>query len=104
MHIQVSKRLPTNSSSEVPKSKLKSKSELRSEKDEAMFTKSAPTSMKLKLKDGSAVDPDSGLEDKAHVLREGNTIYNVVLGMVDIARGSNSYYKLQLLEADNGSR
>ena len=30
------------------------------------------------------------------------TIYNAVLGMVDITRGSNSYYKLQLLEADNG--
>ena len=30
------------------------------------------------------------------------TIYNAVLGMVDIVRGTNSYYKLQLLEADKG--
>ena len=44
------------------------------------------------------------LEDQAHVLKEGNTLYNAVLGMVDIVRGTNSYYKLQILESDKSSR
>ena len=30
------------------------------------------------------------------------TIWNAVLGLVDIVRGTNSYYKLQLLESDKG--
>ena len=30
------------------------------------------------------------------------TIWNVVLGLVDIVRCTNSYYKLQLLESDKG--
>ena len=31
---------------------------------------------------------------------EKGTVYNAVLGLVDIVRGTNSYYKLQLLEGD----
>ena len=31
-------------------------------------------------------------------------LYSVVLGMVDIVRGNNSYYKLQVLEPDKGVR
>lgn len=80
--------------------------------------------MKLKIKDGAAVDPDSGwrfsvhkkkcksfiffifkgLEDTCHVLKdtETNGIFTAVLGLVDITRGTNSYYKMQLLESDNG--
>ena len=43
------------------------------------------------------------LSDTHHVLEHPKgSIYNAVLGMVDISRGSNSYYKLQLLEADKG--
>lgn len=45
-----------------------------------------------------------GLEDTAHVLDVKGTIYNAVLGMVDITRGTNSYYKLQVLKEDNSSR
>lgn len=42
-----------------------------------------------------------GLEDTHHVLEEKKgVIYNAVLGMVDIMRGTNSYYKLQVLEED----
>ena len=29
-------------------------------------------------------------------------MYNAVLGLVDITRGTNSFYKLQLLESDSG--
>jgi len=46
-----------------------------------------------------------GLEHKAHVLQESKSeIYNVVLGMVDILRGTNSYYKLQILESDKSKK
>ena len=52
------------------------------------------------MKGGAAVDPESELEDSHHVLEEGKTIWNAVLGLVDMVRGTNSYYKLQLLEGD----
>ena len=60
--------------------------------------------LKLKLKGGGVVDPDSGLEDKAHVLKTKNALYSVVLGIVDIQSGRNSYYKLQVLEHDKKSK
>lgn len=41
------------------------------------------------------------LETSHHVLEEGGAAFNAVLGMVDIVRGTNSYYKLQLLEGDS---
>ena len=31
-------------------------------------------------------------------------MYNVVLGLVDIMRGTNSYYKLQVLESDKSKK
>lgn len=42
----------------------------------------------------------SGLENSAHVLDQNGKIYSATLGLVDIVRGTNSYYKLQLLEDD----
>jgi poly [ADP-ribose] polymerase 1 len=74
--------------------------------EEERYSKSAGT-VKMKLKGGLAVDPDSGLEDEAHVLRESDSSkdpFSVVLSMVDITRGKNSFYKLQLLENDKSSR
>ncbi|XP_070852014.1 poly [ADP-ribose] polymerase isoform X4 [Drosophila suzukii] len=72
----------------------------KSAKLKSIYTKSIPLSRTLKVKDGLAVDPDSGLEDIAHVYVEGNNNYSIVLGLTDIQRNKNSYYKLQLLEAD----
>lgn len=69
-----------------------------------MYTSSMPSKMKLKLKGGTAVDPDSGLEDVAHVYSKGNEKYTVVLGITDIQKQKNSYYKLQVLEADKGGK
>jgi poly [ADP-ribose] polymerase len=69
-----------------------------------MFTKSIPSKIKLKLKGGAAVDPDSNLEDIAHVFKGKDDIYNAVLGITDIQSGKNSYYKLQVLESDAGNR
>lgn len=58
----------------------------------------------MKLKAGGAVDPDSGLDDVAVIYQEGDDKYNVVLGLTDIQRQKNSYYKLQLLKAERGNR
>jgi hypothetical protein len=60
------------------------------------FKKDVPKSMKMKLKGGGYVDPDSHLEDKTHVLKIKDTLYSAVLGAVDIATGKNSYYKIQV--------
>lgn len=55
---------------------------------------------------GSCRSPASltGLEHSAHVLEKGGKVFSATLGLVDIVKGTNSYYKLQLLEDDKGSR
>nr|XP_045597735.1 poly [ADP-ribose] polymerase 1-like isoform X1 [Procambarus clarkii] len=78
-----------------------SKSSSKSSKFDSRFVKSMPEKQRIKLKGGAAVDPDSNMENSAHVYQRGSKLYNCVLGMVDIARGTNSYYKLQVLESDN---
>ena len=45
----------------------------------------------------------SEMEDTCHVLEEKGTVYSATLGLVDIVRGTNSYYKLQILQADKGN-
>jgi len=65
-----------------------------------MYTKSVPDKLKLKLKAGGAVDPDSGMSECCHVLTYKSKLYNSVLGLVDIAKGTNAYYKIQVLESD----
>lgn len=46
----------------------------------------------------------AGLEHSAHVLEKGGKVFSATLGLVDIVKGTNSYYKLQLLEDDKESR
>ncbi|RVE52809.1 hypothetical protein evm_002466 [Chilo suppressalis] len=71
-------------------------------KSGSMYEKSNKSSVKLKLKGGTAVDPDSGLEDIAHVYRDvEGTKYTVVLSKTDVVAQKNSYYKLQVLEHEN---
>ena len=43
------------------------------------------------------------MEDTCHVLEEKGTVYSATLGLVDIVRGTNSYYKLQILKADHAN-
>lgn len=69
----------------------------------SMYEKSVPTSVKLTLKGGIAVEPQSGLEHKAHVYKHNNEVWNANLCLSDVQTGKNSYYKLQLLESDNKS-
>ena len=72
---------------------------------QSMFVKSdMPKSMKLKLKGGGIVDPDSNLDHKAHVLKTKDALFSVVLGSVNIQDGKNSYYKLQVLQHDKKSK
>lgn len=71
---------------------------------EEQGTSKSEKKMKLTVKGGAAVDPDSGLEDSAHVFEKGGKIFSATLGLVDIVRGTNSYYKLQLLEDDREIR
>ncbi|XP_076649690.1 poly-(ADP-ribose) polymerase [Halictus rubicundus] len=68
------------------------------------FEKSGSGKMKLKLKDGGTVDPDSELQDVAHVYKNGKTKYAVTLVCTDIQSQKNSYYKLQVLEHDKQKR
>lgn len=85
-----------------PNLRLPQETELKSKsaKSKSRFTKSVPDKIKVKLKNGTVVDPDSGLEDEAHVYKEGKDAYYAILGITDIQHGKNSYYKLQLLQAD----
>lgn len=51
---------------------------------------------------GTAVDPDSGLEDVAHVYKDyDDTKFTVTLCQTDVVAQKNSYYKLQVLEQDD---
>ncbi|XP_053972152.1 poly [ADP-ribose] polymerase [Hylaeus volcanicus] len=69
-------------------------------KGKSIFEKSGSGKMKLKLKGGGTVDPDSGVEDIAHVYQSGNTKYTVTLALADIQTKKNSFYKLQILKHD----
>ncbi|XP_074845976.1 poly [ADP-ribose] polymerase 1 [Carettochelys insculpta] len=71
---------------------------------EEQGTSKSEKKMKLTVKGGAAVDPDSGLEDSAHVFEKSGKIFSATLGLVDIVKGTNSYYKLQLLEDDREIR
>jgi poly [ADP-ribose] polymerase 1 len=70
--------------------------------DEIENTQKIPSTSKPKkitnftLKDGSVVDPKSKLERVAHVYRP----YSSTLGLTDIEKNKNSFFKLQILESD----
>lgn len=61
-------------------------------------------SVKLTIKGGSAVDPDSGLGSIAKVYVSGDAKYSVVLGVTDIHSKRNSFYKIQLLVTEDEKR
>ena len=61
---------------------------------------------KLKLQKGAraAVDPDSGWDENGHILEQSaDEIYSVAMSLADVVTGHNSYYILQLIEANTGS-
>ncbi|KAI0984775.1 hypothetical protein GJ496_007289 [Pomphorhynchus laevis] len=75
-------------------------------KENTRLKRSVTDNVKIvSLKDGCIVDPDSDLQDFCHVVID-SSIHDpisVTLGYVDVVRGTNSYYKLQLLKDDNKS-
>ncbi|CAB3243872.1 unnamed protein product [Arctia plantaginis] len=75
-------------------------------KSGSMYVKSGKSSaVKLKIQGGTAVDPASNLQDEAHVYKDGNgTKYTVVLSQTDVVAQKNSFYKLQVLEANGKKR
>ncbi|KAA0189883.1 Poly (ADP-ribose) polymerase [Fasciolopsis buskii] len=61
---------------------------------EKFSTKLQDEVMRFKFKGGAAVDPESGLEAEASVMRDSDgTPMTAVLGMVDLVKGNNSYYR-----------
>lgn len=54
------------------------------------------------MKDGAAVDPESKMQDVAHIYRKNDVVYNSALTYIDIMENKNSFYKLQVLESDDG--
>ncbi|XP_047370272.1 poly [ADP-ribose] polymerase [Vespa velutina] len=71
-----------------------------SSKSKSKYEKSVSGKVKLQVKGGGTVDPDSGLEDCAHVYQKGTDKFTVTLGLTDIQAKKNSYYKLQILKHD----
>ena len=71
---------------------------------ESMYSRNSSKTAQIKLKNGSAIDPQSGLQDIAHVYRDSGVLYTSVLSYTDIQKNKNSYYKIQVLEADEGRR
>lgn len=71
----------------------------KSGKSGSRFEKSA-SKVTLKVVGGLAVDPDSGLDDIAHVYTDGKDKYTCVLGLSDVQTNKNSFYKIQLLESN----
>jgi len=77
---------------------------VKSKKGSMFESSSLPKSVKLKLKGGGYVDPDSGLQNKAHVYKVKDKLYNAVLGNVNVQDGKNSFYKLQILKHDKKNK
>ncbi|XP_032677618.1 poly [ADP-ribose] polymerase [Odontomachus brunneus] len=71
-------------------------------KSKSKFEKSGK--VKLRIKGGGAVDPDSGMDDCTHIYQRGKDKYDITLGLTDIQSKKNSYYKMQILKHDQHSR
>lgn len=82
----------------------KSLAQSKSGHSKSRFEKSGASKVTVKLKGGLAVDPESGLEDIAHVYVNGKDIYSVVLGYTDVKSNKNSFYKLQILLSDSSKQ
>lgn len=66
-------------------------------------TSRQPSVAKIVLKNGTAVDPQSRLENQSHVYKRNGVFYTSVLGFTDIDLNKNSYFKLQVLEDDKNN-
>ncbi|KAK0084215.1 hypothetical protein PV325_001027 [Microctonus aethiopoides] len=87
-----------------PTTRVNASIQKSSSRGKSMYEKSSGSKIKLQVKGGGAVDPDSGLEDIAHVYQCGDNKYTVTLGITDIQAKKNSFYKLQILKHDNKNK
>lgn len=71
---------------------------MKSKSGKSQYEKSVSGKVKVKVKGGGVVDPDSGLDDVAHVYQSGKEKFTVTLGITDIQKNKNSYYKMQILK------
>ena len=60
--------------------------------------------VKIMVKGKGAVDVDSGMADKAHVLEVGSSVYSATLNSTDLATDTNSFYVLQVIQTDTGNK
>ncbi|XP_044593172.1 poly [ADP-ribose] polymerase [Cotesia glomerata] len=70
----------------------------------SIYEKSGSGKVKLRIKGGGAVDPQTELEDVAHVYQRGNEKFTTLLGLTDIQSKKNSYYKIQILKHDQKNK
>jgi poly [ADP-ribose] polymerase 1 len=68
---------------------------------ESLYTRGVSKVANMKMKNGVAIDPASGLADKAHVYQREGVLYTTVLGFTDIQKNKNSYFKIQVLQSDD---
>ncbi|XP_028036394.1 poly [ADP-ribose] polymerase [Bombyx mandarina] len=74
-------------------------------KSKSMYVKSEKSAVKLKIRDGNAVDPASELDEECHVYTDRyKTTYSVVLSLADVVAQKNSFYKLQILKHNKENR
>lgn len=71
---------------------------MKSKSGKSQYEKSVSGKVKVKVKGGGVVDPDSGLDDVAQVYQSGKEKFTVTLGITDIQKNKNSYYKMQILK------
>uniref|UniRef100_A0AAG5CYC8 Poly [ADP-ribose] polymerase n=2 Tax=Anopheles atroparvus TaxID=41427 RepID=A0AAG5CYC8_ANOAO len=87
-----------------PQTRIPTEEESKSRSSKSIYERKVPSTVKLQLKSGLVVDPDSRLAHEAHVFKENGVIYNCVLNKVDIQQDKNSFYKMQVLEADKKNK
>lgn len=66
----------------------------------AVAQEEAERKVRVKVKHGAAVHPESGMIEYAHVYKDGHRIYDAVLNLTDVGSGMNSYYMLQVIKHD----
>lgn len=70
-------------------------------KREDFFSRGTVKVAQVKVKNGAAIFPDSGLDSIAHVYSREGVVYTSVLGLTDISKNKNSFFKMQVLRSDN---
>jgi len=88
------------------KEKINARRREKASREEMEFGASHKPKVTVKVKSGTVVDPESGVEKSTHVYKDPScddpalAIHSAMLNKVNIDFDKNSFYKLQLLEHD----